>query len=64
MTVFVDKTNDRWWGECFTVSTEFSDPLLYPKARSEAEAVKLYEQDTKIKATKVFARVNGKYEEV
>ena len=62
MTVYVDKIRDRWYGACYGVSTECSDPVLYPSARTATEAVEMFEKDKRCSVNIAYESIDGSYE--
>ena len=63
MTIYLGRTNDRFLGRCYAISTEYSDPLIY-RASTTEDAINAFEQDKHIRVSKVYEWIDGEYKEV
>lgn len=53
MTVWVEKVNVELIGECYEISTEYHDGIIY-FGKSIEEAVARYEDDRGVKVTQII----------
>ena len=60
ITVWVKPINDKLWGRCYEISTEYEDGYLY-KADNLEEAVAKYEKDRGVRVNKAMRYVEGEH---
>ena len=52
MMIFIEEIQDRFLGKCWEISTESWDGAIY-MGKDKDEAIKRFEEDKGVKATKV-----------